>query len=146
MPQPKPTAVLPALLTAAVLATGFAIPTFAQSPGTMADESSGLTAEQPFLNGNNIAMARMMSGMAITPTGDIDKDFVDMMVPHHQGAIDMAALELRYGHSERLKALAQEIIVTQQQEIAAMRLAVGEPLPTPEPSPVDPGATPTPSR
>jgi hypothetical protein len=54
---------------------------------------------------------------------------VAMMVPHHQGAIDMAQALLRYGHNEPLRRLAQEIIVTQQQEIAAMRLAVGEPLP-----------------
>jgi hypothetical protein len=50
-------------------------------------------------------------------------------VPHHQGAIDMALAVLRYGRNEQLRRLAQEIIVTQQQEIAAMRLAVGEPLP-----------------
>ena len=52
-----------------------------------------------------------------------------MMVPHHQGAIDMALAVLRYGHNEQLRRMAQEIIVTQQQEIAAMRLALGEPLP-----------------
>ena len=58
-----------------------------------------------------------------------------MMVPHHQGAIDMAVAVLKYGHNEQLKRLAQEIIVTQQQEIAAMRFAVGEPLPPSTPSP-----------
>jgi uncharacterized protein (DUF305 family) len=50
-----------------------------------------------------------------------------MMVPHHQGAIDMAELELRYGRNPRLERIAQEIVVTQQQEIAAMRLSVGKP-------------------
>jgi len=50
-----------------------------------------------------------------------------MMIPHHQGAIDMAQAELRYGRNEQLRRLAQEIIVTQQQEIVAMRLALGEP-------------------
>ena len=49
-----------------------------------------------------------------------------MMIPHHQGAIDMAAAELRYGRNERLRRIAQEIVVDQQQEIAAMRLALGE--------------------
>jgi hypothetical protein len=58
-----------------------------------------------------------------------------MMVPHHQGAIDMAQAELRYGRNEQLRRMAQEIIVTQQQEIAAMRLAVGEPLPPSAPAP-----------
>ena len=39
----------------------------------------------------------MMADMAIKPTGDVDRDFVAMMVPHHQGAIDMAQAVLRYG-------------------------------------------------
>jgi uncharacterized protein (DUF305 family) len=59
---------------------------------------------------------------------NIDTDFVAMMAPHHQGAIDMAQAELRYGHNEQLRRLAQEIIVTQQQEIVAMRLALGHPI------------------
>ena len=58
-----------------------------------------------------------------------------MMVPHHQGAIEMAQAELRYGRNERLRRMAQEIIVTQQQEIAAMRLAIGQPMPSSVPAP-----------
>jgi len=77
----------------------------------------------------------MMNGMAAKPTGDIDADFVAMMVPHHQGAIDMAVAVLRYGRNAQIRRLAQEIIVTQQEEIAAMRLAVGQPLPTSMSSP-----------
>src|SRR6266852_1145813 len=65
--------------------------------------------------------ARMHQGMEIVPSGDIDRDFMRMMVPHHQGAIDMALLELKYGHDERLRRLAQSIIVEQGQEIAYMR-------------------------
>jgi uncharacterized protein (DUF305 family) len=76
-------------------------------------------------------MKRMMNGMTIAPTGDVDLDFVAMMVPHHQGAIDMAVAVLRHGRNPQIRRLAQEIIVTQQQEITAMRLAVGQPLPTP---------------
>ncbi len=84
---------------------------------------------------NVSAMTKMMVDMGINPSGDIDHDFVSMMVPHHQGAIDMAQAELRYGHNELLRRMAQEIIVTQQQEIAAMRLALGQPLPPSKPSP-----------
>lgn len=84
--------------------------------------------EAPFLAENNAAMERMMAAMAIKPTGDVDADFVAMMIPHHQGAIDMALAQLRYGRNEQLRRIAQEIIVTQQQEIAAMRLALGQPL------------------
>jgi hypothetical protein len=93
------------------------------------------TAEAPFLSENVDAMSKMMIDMEITPTGDVDRDFVAMMVPHHEGAIAMAIAVLRYGRNEQIKRLAQEVIVTQQQEIAAMRLAVGEPLPAPLPSP-----------
>jgi uncharacterized protein (DUF305 family) len=88
-----------------------------------------------FLAANDAAMKKMMADMTVAPTGDIDRDFVAMMVPHHQGAIDMALIILRFGKSEQLKRLAQEIIVTQQQEIAAMKLAVGEPLPPSLPAP-----------
>jgi Domain of unknown function (DUF305) len=86
-------------------------------------------AEAAYLAASGAAMAKMMQEMAPKPTGDVDRDFVATMVPHHQGAIDMAVAILRYGRNEQIKRLAQEIIVTQQQEIAAMRLAVGEPPP-----------------
>lgn len=85
--------------------------------------------EQPYLTVISAAMARMMFGMSVEPLGDVDRDFVAMMTPHHQGAIDMAVAELRYGRNEQLRRIAQEIIVDQQQEIAAMKLAVGQPLP-----------------
>ena len=58
-----------------------------------------------------------------------------MMVPHHQGAIEMAKAELRYGRNEPLRRMAQEIIVTQLQEITAMRLSLGQPPPPSVPSP-----------
>jgi Domain of unknown function (DUF305) len=64
------------------------------------------------------------------------------MIPHHQGAIDMAQAELRYGHNEQLRRIAQEIIVEQQQEIIAMRLALGQPLPPSAPAP-DQGQAPS---
>jgi hypothetical protein len=83
--------------------------------------------EAPFLKENDDAMTRMMADMAIKPSGDIDRDFVAMMSPHHQGAINMAISELRYGKNEQLRRIAQEIIVDQMQEIAAMKLAIGEP-------------------
>jgi len=92
-------------------------------------------AEAAYLGENVAAMTKMMIDMGIRPSGDVDADFVAMMVPHHQGAIEMAQAELRYGHNEQLRRMAQEIIVTQQQEIVAMRLAVGQPLPPSAPAP-----------
>jgi len=75
-----------------------------------------------FMAKSNAALNRMMAAMKINPSHEIDKDFIEMMVPHHQGAIDMAQAELRYGHSEPLRGIAQEIIATQQQQIVAMQL------------------------
>jgi len=97
--------------------------------------SVATTRESLFLAENDVAMERMMAGMHIKPSGDIDQEFAAMMTPHHQGAIDMAVAELRYGSNEQLRRIAQEIIVSQQQEIAAMRLALGQRLPSPEPAP-----------
>lgn len=75
-----------------------------------------------------------MADMTIKPTGDVDRDFVAMMVPHHQGAVEMARAVLRYGHNEQLRRIAQDIIATQQQEIEAMRLAVCDHLAASTPS------------
>jgi len=91
--------------------------------------ASAEAGEPPYIAENVAAMAKMMATMSIEPTGDVDYDFVEMMVAHHQGAIDMAVALLRFGKNEKLRRLAQEIIVTQQQEIEAMRLALGQPLP-----------------
>jgi len=91
--------------------------------------------EALFLAENDAAMAKMMAAMDVKPSGDVDADFVATMVPHHQGAIDMAQAQLRYGRNGQLRRIAQEIIVTQQQEIVAMRLAIGQPLPPSAPSP-----------
>ena len=103
----------------------------AHRPAQQAEASE----ESAFLAENEAAMARMMSAMEAKPTGDIDRDFVAMMAPHHQGGIDMAVLQLRYGKNEQLRRLAQEIIVSQTQEIAAMKLAIGEPVTASVPAP-----------
>jgi uncharacterized protein (DUF305 family) len=81
------------------------------------------------------ATARMHVAMNVPFTGDADRDFARMMIPHHQGAIDMALVELRYGKDERLKRLAQEIIVAQQQEIQVMHLVLGDALSPGSPAP-----------
>jgi|SRR5947209_741353 len=109
-------------------------------------DSSDHPDEQPFLSENNAAMNKMMADMMIKPSGDVDRDFVEMMVPHHQGAIDMAQAELKYGHNDQLRRLAQEIVVTQQQEIAVMRLALGDKLPPSMASPTQPATAPAPQQ
>jgi hypothetical protein len=71
--------------------------------------------------------AHMHEGMQVEPSGDVDRDFMQMMIPHHQGAIDMALVVLKYGRDEKLKRLAQSIIVEQGQEIAYMRSLLAPP-------------------
>jgi uncharacterized protein (DUF305 family) len=102
----------------AVVAVGLAV---------LAPAHAGTSQDAAFLAENQAAMNKMMAGMNIKPTGDVDHDFTAMMIPHHQGAIDMAQAELQYGRNQKLLRIAQEIVVEQLQEIAAMRLAIGEP-------------------
>lgn len=85
--------------------------------------------ESPFLADCHEAMSAMMHAMHAPSHGDADVDFAAMMVPHHEGAIAMARAELRYGKNAQLRRLAQEMIVTQGQEIAVMRMAAPEAFP-----------------
>jgi len=119
----------------------FAVPSvlFAQEAHPVAQPPAASAEESAFLAENDAAMTKMMEGMSARPTGDIDRDFVAMMAPHHQGAIDMAMIELRYGKNEQLRRIAQEIIVDQLQEIAAMKLAIGEQAPAPAVAPTQIG-------
>jgi uncharacterized protein (DUF305 family) len=120
-----------ALIAIALLATTVVVAAARMSARHDEDEAA-------FFVESNAAMSKMMAAMTVKPSGDVDADFVASMVPHHQGAIEMARAELRYGHNEQLRRIAQEIIIDQTQEIAAMRQALGQPLPDPaglEPDP-----------
>lgn len=64
---------------------------------------------------------KMHKDMAITFSGDADVDFFKGMIPHHQGAIDMANVVLKYGKNPETKKLAEEIIKAQETEIAFMK-------------------------
>ena len=116
--------------TAAVAATSFALagnrarPSHAQ--GAMPVQYVANRLDYSSLAERDAAINRMMAAMTIKPTGNADHDFLAMMLPHQQGAIDIAKAELRYGHNEQLRRLAQEIVMTQGQEIALMRHEIGE--------------------
>jgi uncharacterized protein (DUF305 family) len=115
--------------TLSVSASSFAL---AQDP-TSAHHIRATAAdfnEQQFLFDNDLAMSSMTRGMLVTPTGNVDRDFVAMMIPHHQGAVEMARAELKYGHNEELRRLAQNIVTRQEQEISVMRRAIGRASPT----------------
>lgn len=112
------------------MATSFAL---AQGPnGHSRSRAESDATEQKFLFDNDLAISNMNREMLAKPTGDVDHDFVDVMIAHHQGAIDVARAEPKYGHNSKLRQLAQKIVDSQKQEIAIMRRAF-----TPSP---DPGA------
>jgi uncharacterized protein (DUF305 family) len=76
---------------------------------------------QDATQGYKVAMDKMMADMHMQGTGDPDKDFAIMMMPHHQGAIDMAKVELQFGKDQQLRAMAQMIIDAQEKEIAEFK-------------------------
>jgi uncharacterized protein (DUF305 family) len=84
-------------------------------------EINGKLDEQHFVLESDLAVSKMDRGMIGNENGDVDQDFVATMIPHHQSAIDIARAELKYGHDEKLKQLAQAIVSEQQQEIQQMR-------------------------
>jgi uncharacterized protein (DUF305 family) len=94
-------------------------PAFAQSAmSSMPAMNAPSAADRDMMAG----MAKMNHAMSSAPmTGNADQDFVAMMLPHHQGAVSMAEVELRYGHDPVLRRMAQAIIAAQNQEIAEMR-------------------------
>ena len=76
----------------------------------------------PFACAMHAAMERMMAAMhAAPPSGDPDRDFLAMMAPHHEGAIEMARLVLLHGRDPLTRQLAEEILAGQTTEAAAMR-------------------------
>ncbi len=111
---------------AGILAVLSSVPAFAQdahmnhmaAPKTTAADT---TAASPSTKAFEAANAKMHKDMAVTYTGNADVDFVRSMIPHHQGAIDMAKIELEHGKDPEIRKLAQEVIRAQEAEIAMMK-------------------------
>lgn len=81
----------------------------------------GAAADSPSSAAYAAAAAKMHADMGAELTGDPDVDFARGMIPHHQGAIDMAKIELQYGQDPELRALAEQVIAAQEQEIAFLK-------------------------
>jgi Domain of unknown function (DUF305) len=114
--------------TLTVSATSFAL---AQDPGHGHHFRTGASDgnERQFLFASDLAISDMSRAMLIPPSGDVDRDFVAMMIPRDQATIDMAHAELQYGHDDELRRLAQSIIDRQQREISIMNEAIGHAIP-----------------
>jgi hypothetical protein len=104
-----------------------------------AEQSHQQTAETSYMAENRAAMNKMMKDMEVKPSGNVDADFTAMMIPHHQGAVDMAEAELHYGHDKKLRRIARNIVAGQRRQIGAMRAALGQPLSEATSSALPPG-------
>ena len=113
------TVALAAALAAAPVGTAVAEPAMPpMGSGHGGDAHAPGAADRAMMAG----MQRMNQAMDAAPmTGDPDRDFVAMMMPHHRGAIDMARVELQYGKDPEMRRLARAVVAAQDDEIAEMR-------------------------
>jgi len=115
------------ILVAASLATALSATVLVAQDNTMHqghDMSAmghSMTDDSPSSKAFAEANARMHKDMAVPLTGNADVDFVRGMIPHHQGAIDMAKIVLEHGKDPEIRKLAEEVIKAQEGEIAIMK-------------------------
>ena len=114
-----------AIVVAAIGTTAFAQhvhqPDSAAAPQKVTDDMAPKPGDAASSKAYKEAHAKMMHDMHQTFTGNADVDFMTGMIPHHQGAIDMAKVLLKYGKDAETRKLAEQIIADQEREIALMQ-------------------------
>lgn len=108
-------------LLALALTAMIAIGGVAYADGDHASHGAAAAADSEATKAFKAANMKMHEGMEVAFTGDVDVDFVKGMIPHHQGAIDMAEVQLKYGRDAQTRKWAEEIISAQKREIAEMQ-------------------------
>lgn len=112
------------MLLGAALSLAFALPAFAQEADHSAHQGMTMSApaadESASTSAFIAANTKMHKAMDIEFTGNADVDFVRGMIAHHQGAIDMARVELEHGKDPALRKLAEDVITAQEGEIRMM--------------------------
>jgi len=110
-----------------LMAAGMLLAVFLESVPAQSEEMkhdmSGMAigAESPSTAGYKAAMDKMHADMMVEYTGDPDVDFVQGMIPHHQGAIDMAKVVLANGKDPEIRKLAEGVVKAQEAEIKEMQ-------------------------
>ena len=113
------TGIIVAVLAAVVVIADVRIPIILSQPVTWCRNGFRTQDWAELMAGMDTMHAAMGS---VEGSGDSDADFVRLMLPHHQGAIDMAKTQLLHGKDPQMRRLAQEIITDQQSEIVLMQL------------------------
>jgi uncharacterized protein (DUF305 family) len=108
-----------------VSATSFAL---AQDPGEAHHLRTAVndTGERQFLFAKDVAVSEMARASLTRPSGDVDRDFVGMMAARDQATMELARAELRYGHNDEIRRLAQNIVAQGQHDISVLKRAVGD--------------------
>lgn len=110
-----------------LMAAGMLLAVFLESVPASSEEMKhdmskmGMGAQSPATTGYEAAMKKMHKDMAIKYTGNADVDFVRGMIPHHQGAIDMAKVVIANGKDPEIRKLAEGVVTAQEAEIKQMQ-------------------------